>query len=100
MLSAYSLWLQGCGPNPSIPADVANSNSVLVLDYLWASDMVGKAEPGSMEVFIQAGGTGETLMILSAFINSTHPTPVSIPSEGTEVSTINMMPVVIQLAVF
>lgn len=100
MLSAYSLWLQGCGPKPSIPADVANSNSVLALDYLWALDTVGKAEPGSMEVFIQAGGTGETLMILSALINSTHPTPVGIPSEGTEVSTINTMPVVIELAVF
>lgn len=61
--------------------------------------MVGKAQSGGVEIFIQADGTGETLMILSVFINSTHPALVRISSEGTEVSTINMMPVVTELAV-
>ena len=96
-LKQLSLWLQGGGPNPSTLGGAANS--VLALDSLWASDIVGKAQSGSVEIFIQADGTGETLMILSVFINSTYPALVGISSEGTEASTINMMPVVTELAV-
>lgn len=99
LISAYLLRPRGSGPNPSTRGGAANSNSVLALDSLWASDMLGKAQSGSMEIFIQADRTGETLMILSVFINSKHPALVGISSEGTEVNTINMTPVVTELAV-
>lgn len=61
----------GYGPNPSLPG-VTSSDSVLEFGHLWASNIVGKAQPGSVQVFIQTDGTIVTLMILSAFINSTH----------------------------
>ena len=96
-LKQLSLWLQRGDPNPSTRGGAAYS--VLALDSLWASDMVGKAQSGSVEIFIQADRAGETLMILSVFINSTHPALVGISSEGIEASTINMMPVVTELAV-
>lgn len=72
LLSAYPLLGQGYGPNPSISQGLTDSNSVLALDQLWTSNIAGKAQPGSVQVFVQTDGTIVILMILSAAINSTH----------------------------